>query len=116
MKILDLNGVWSVKSKSGKKVDIMASIPGTIHTALEENGLLKDFYFRDNAEKYLWIEETNWIFERDFELDEIPEEPYIIFEGLDTYATVLLNDKIVLNADLLNIKLASMYSTTIHTE
>ena len=79
-----------------------ATIPGTVHTDLFANQLIPDPFFGANEKQLQWIENENWEYETTFSLSEKEisnENIELEFEGLDTYATVYINGKIVLEAD-----------------
>jgi len=77
-------------------------IPVSAHTALLQNGMIEDPFWRDNEEKLQWIEREDWEFQTSFDVSpEILEKKHIelIFKGLDTYAQVFLNDSLLLETD-----------------
>jgi beta-mannosidase len=79
-----------------------ASIPGCVHTDLLNNKLIDDPFYRDNEKKLQWIGKTDWEYRTSFNLtDEMLKRTNLelIFEGLDTYADVLLNDEPLISAD-----------------
>lgn len=79
-----------------------ATIPGTVHTDLFQNQLIPDPFFGANEKQLQWIENENWEYETYFSLtkSELKNQNIDLeFEGLDTYATVYLNGKAVLEAD-----------------
>jgi beta-mannosidase len=79
-----------------------AKVPGTIHTDLFENQLIPDPFFGTNEKQLQWIENENWEYETKFNLtkSELKNQNIdIIFEGLDTYATIYLNGKLLLETD-----------------
>lgn len=79
-----------------------ASIPGTVHTDLYENQLIPDPFFGANEKQLQWIENENWEYETHFTLSESELKNQNIeleFDGLDTYAAVYINGKMVLEAD-----------------
>lgn len=79
-----------------------ATIPGTVHTDLFQNQLIPDPFFGANEKQLQWIENENWEYETHFTLSESELKNQNIdleFEGLDTYATVYLNGKAVLEAN-----------------
>ena len=80
----------------------MATIPGTVHTDLFQNQLIPDPFFGANEKQLQWIENEVWEYETYFTLSESElknENIDLEFEGLDTYATIYLNEKVVLKAD-----------------
>jgi len=79
-----------------------ATVPGCVHTDLLNNKLIDDPFYRDNEQKQQWIGKTDWEYQTTFNVaPEILERDNIdlVFEGLDTYANVFLNDASLLDAD-----------------
>ncbi|MFN0037057.1 MAG: glycosyl hydrolase 2 galactose-binding domain-containing protein [Saprospiraceae bacterium] len=77
-------------------------IPVSAHTALLQNGMIEDPFWRDNEEKLQWIEKEDWEFQTTFDVSaEVLAKKHVelIFKGLDTYAQVFLNDSLLLEAD-----------------
>ena len=89
-----------------KEVDtrdwLPASVPGTVHTDLMANGLIEDPFYRLNERKVQWVDKKDWVYQCSFEIS--PEEferqhHELRFEGLDTYASVYVNDIRVLQSN-----------------
>ncbi|MDR3625708.1 MAG: hypothetical protein P4L45_02690 [Ignavibacteriaceae bacterium] len=79
-----------------------ANVPGCVHTDLMNNKLIDDPFFGTNEQKQQWIGKTDWDYKTTFNVpDNLLENKNIelIFDGLDTYADVYLNDVLVLSAD-----------------
>ena len=79
-----------------------ATVPGCVHTDLLNNKLIDDPFYRDNEQKLQWIGKTDWEYQTTFNVTpEILARDNIdlVFEGLDTYANVFVNDESLLNAD-----------------
>ena len=79
-----------------------ATIPGTVHTNLFQNNLISDPFFGANEKQLQWIEIETWEYDTYFSLSKAEFQNQNIdleFDGLDTYATVYLNGKVVLEAD-----------------
>lgn len=79
-----------------------ATVPGVVHTDLLANGLIPDPYVELNMRSVQWIDKEDWEYETEIELSpEILEKENIriLFNGLDTYADVYLNDEKILSAD-----------------
>lgn len=79
-----------------------ASVPGTVHTDLLNNKLIPDPFFRTNEKDLQWIDKVNWEYRTNFEIT--PEmlrakNIQMVFNGLDTYADVYLNDMPLFSAD-----------------
>jgi beta-mannosidase len=70
-------------------------IPGDVHLALWKRGKIENPYFSDNFTNMLWLEERDWWFQREFRASERKDNVryILVFEGLDTFATVWLNGK-----------------------
>ena len=92
---------WTFNKKNETKKH-KATIPGTVHTDLFQNQLIPEPFFGANEKQLQWIENENWEYETYFSLtkSELKNQNIDLeFEGLDTYATVYLNGKAVLEAD-----------------
>jgi beta-mannosidase len=79
-----------------------AAVPGTIQTDLYENGLIPDPFFGDNEKSLQWISDSVWVYETKFQVSpDWLNQPNIklIFEGIDTYADVFLNDSLILKTN-----------------
>jgi beta-mannosidase len=79
-----------------------AKVPGCVHTDLLANKLIEDPFYRDNEKKQQWIGKTDWEYRTSFKVTAQTlerENVELVFEGLDTYARVYLNEQLVLNAD-----------------
>jgi len=71
-----------------------ATVPGCIHTDLFENKLISDPFYGDNEKNLQWIEKQSWVYETSFSVEPNKLESNsasLIFEGIDTYATIILN-------------------------
>lgn len=99
--VISLNGKWNCfgVTPEGEALRMTAVVPGTVHMALMDAGVIQDLYVGDNALKYQWIEQCTWEFERTFELEEVREDMNICFEGLDVYCDILLNGEKVGSTD-----------------
>jgi beta-mannosidase len=96
-----LNGKWSFKQVD-KESWMDAIVPGTVHSDLFRNKIIKHPYYRLNEKKQQWIDKKDWEYKTEFDLsDEILDRDKIEleFEGLDTYAKVYVNKKLVLETD-----------------
>lgn len=98
---ISLNENWQFREAN--KTDWKpAAVPGCVHTALLANKLIEDPFYRDNEKNLQWIGKTDWEYETTFQVSaEILKRRNleIVFEGLDTYADVFLNDQAILAAD-----------------
>ena len=92
---------WTFNKQNDSK-KYKAEIPGTVHTDLFQNKIIPDPFFGANEKQLQWIENETWEYETYFSLSKAEFQNQNIdleFDGLDTYATVYLNGKVVLEAD-----------------
>ena len=79
-----------------------ATVPGCVHTDLLANKLIGDPFYRDNEKNQQWIGRKDWEYRTTFTVTPqtlAQENVELVFEGLDTYAEVFLNEQPVLKAD-----------------
>jgi len=79
-----------------------ATVPGCVHTDLMNNKLIPDPYFGTNEKNLQWIGKTDWDYKTTFNVQANVfnmKNIDLIFDGLDTYADVYLNDSLILSAD-----------------
>jgi beta-mannosidase len=79
-----------------------AVVPGCVHLDLLRNKLIPDPFYRDNEAKLQWIENADWEYRTTIQVTAAllqQKNIDLVFEGLDAYAKVYLNDKLVLTAD-----------------
>src|SRR5688572_8270816 len=99
--VMQIHTGWQFR-EVGKTDWHPATVPGCVHTDLLHNKLIDDPFYRDNEKKQQWIEKKDWEYTARF---EVPtkilerERVELVFEGLDTYAKVYLNEQLLLNAD-----------------
>jgi len=88
-----LNNNWKMKEAGGDSY-INVTIPGSVYSALLENDLIENPYYRDNENKALKLSEKDYEFVTEFAVSEdILNCPYAVlkFFGLDTIADIWLN-------------------------
>ncbi len=94
MKIISLNGCWQgecIDANGAKKFDFTGNVPGCVHTDLAGKHIPEDIFYQDNADECQWIENCEWHYTRVFTLSEVPAKANLVFDGLDTYADIYLN-------------------------
>lgn len=92
---------WTYRSLDGRYAG-PARVPGAIHVDLLANHQIPDPFYRDEAAHLGWIDTTTWIFERritEHHLIPVTEQVTLVFEGLDTYASIYINGEKILEAD-----------------
>ncbi len=99
---LPLDSGWTFEQATVFAKVYPAIVPGTIHTDLLANGIIPDPFFGTNESKVQWVEEQGWIYQTEFDCPRsMRKEKHIElqFDGLDTYASVYLNDSLILTAE-----------------
>ncbi|SFE88424.1 beta-mannosidase [Paenibacillus catalpae] len=79
-----------------------AFVPGCVHTDLLKNELIPDPFVGTNEKDLQWIDKKTWEYESVFDASaELlgHSRLELVFEGLDTYADVYLNDVSILSAN-----------------
>lgn len=97
--IVLLHENWEFK-KVGNENWMAAEVPGTVHTDLFSNGIIGDPFYGNNEVHQKWIENENWRYRLEFDLEKtILKKGNIdlILEGLDTYALVKINEVEILS-------------------
>ncbi|MFT4235319.1 MAG: glycoside hydrolase family 2 protein [Microbacterium sp.] len=72
-----------------------AVVPGAIHRDLEEAGVIPDPLFDRNEDAVAWVGRTDWLLERDFGAVPAAERADLVFDGIDTVASIVLNGQAV---------------------
>ena len=67
-----------------------ATVPGCLHTDLIKAGVITDIYYRDNNDKYGWVENCAPVYETHFDA-KLSDNVRLNFDGVDTFAKVYLN-------------------------
>jgi beta-mannosidase len=96
-----LNTNW-VFSELDSNRWLQASVPGSVHTDLIANGILKDPFLGENESEAQWVEKRAWEYECVFDCDKKlwkQKHKELEFEGLDTYADVFLNDSLLFTSE-----------------
>ncbi len=106
MNKIDLNGTWEFKAVdkyrrlpkeiSGITEWMSGAVPGTVHTDLLTNGKIPDPFYRMNEEDVQWVDSQQWVYRREFEVDEkfLKEKSIeLVAEGLDTYSSIRINNR-----------------------
>jgi beta-mannosidase len=99
--VMQINTGWQFR-EVGKTDWHDATVPGCVHTDLLANRLIDDPFYRDNEKKQQWIDKKDWEYKATFKVAPqtlARENVELVFDGLDTYAQVYLNEQLVLSAD-----------------
>jgi len=79
-----------------------AQVPGVVQTDLLSSKLIPDPFDRDNEFRLQWIGLADWEYQTTFPVDAAAlahDHVDLVFDGLDTFADVYLNDQCILHAD-----------------
>ena len=99
---ISLNGEWKLRyhlegknmPEAEKWPEITAQVPGNVELDLWRAGVEKDPFWDENIYDYRKYEFYRWQFERSFDVPSVETDGrfVIVFEGLNTYADVYVND------------------------
>ena len=98
---LELDSKWEFQSEKGEPF-MPASVPGTVHLDLLENGKIDDPFFRLNEHELQWIDKLDWNYRTTFNINDSQfnyDNIELDFLGLDTYADIFLNDHLIYSSD-----------------
>lgn len=92
---------WQFKATE-EQAWMPARVPGCVHTDLLRGGRIDAPFVGTNEKRLQWIDKQDWEYRTTFDLT--PElsaagKLELVFEGLDTYADVYANGRLVLSAD-----------------
>ncbi len=96
-----LDGAWVLHGPAPYE-SVPAHVPGCVHLDLMAAGLLKDLNYRDQEKDQNFIGETDWRYSRAFDVTpELLAHERVLLRcgGLDTLATIRVNDAMVGYAD-----------------
>ncbi|XP_030046616.1 beta-mannosidase [Microcaecilia unicolor] len=101
--VLSLRGWnWQVRSGNGSVVLETVAVPGCVHTALVNQQVIQDPYYRFNDLTYRWISLDNWTYSRPFKLPaDISklQKVNLVCEGIDTVSKIFINNVTVGRTD-----------------
>ncbi|XP_062852081.1 beta-mannosidase isoform X2 [Trichomycterus rosablanca] len=96
-----LDGTWSLHNSNGS-LSLKAQVPGCVHTALQQQQLIQDPYYRFNDLAYRWISLDNWTYTTSFSVPDnvkASKKAVLVFEGVDTVSTISLNGVVIGKTD-----------------
>ncbi len=102
--LIELDQGWQFKEAEATTAHYLsvAQFPTNIHLDLVHHGLIPDPFFAKNELNVQWVGETAWTYRTKFPTpQDIVEDSHadLVFDGLDTFATVLLNGKEILKTE-----------------
>ena len=96
MKKLTLNGSWILNIPAKNYGNVSATVPGSVYHDLMTAGLIPDPFYRDNEMDALALMDNDFLYSRTFEAPaDLLESDAVVLrcEGLDTLATLYINDQ-----------------------
>lgn len=104
---LDLTGTWQFKEypASARRMRDLerthwskANVPSSIFKCLIDAGRIEPKELYAEPEKFGWVSDTHWVFRKEFDIDTALagcKHKHLVFEGLDTIASIWLNEKLI---------------------
>jgi beta-mannosidase len=105
--VIPINQNWEFRQADNKNSKFLpvAQFPTNIHLDLIHHGLISDPFVGKNENDCQWVGEVVWVYRTSFESPALLIEErgsvkaVLAFDGLDTYATVVLNGKEILKTE-----------------
>lgn len=97
----DFHGAWEFQ-EDGAADWMRAKVPGSVHQNLLEQSLINDPFYRDEIISQDWVAEKDWVYKSTFDVDPLwlkRSHIALEFQGLDTYAVVMLNGEALVLSD-----------------
>ncbi|KAL8382510.1 hypothetical protein RB595_006338 [Gaeumannomyces hyphopodioides] len=106
-KVIPLDKGWEFRQADKKDAEFLpvAQFPTNVHLDLLAHGLIPDPFVGKNETDVQWIGEAQWTYRTTFSTPALPSgssggvRAVLAFDGLDTFATVLLNGAKILETD-----------------
>ena len=98
MNRIQLSGPWKWSAPSLKKEGI-GQVPGSVYADLLKDHMIPDPFDQDNEYQVREIMRHEFIYERDFEIQETFGNSFLVCEGLDTLTSIFLNDQLIQQTD-----------------
>lgn len=103
---MKLNEGWRFKSiEDSNWLD--AKVPGNVFVDLMNNKQIENPFWGSNEQELTWVSEKKWEYKTQFKADDKflnNNNIDLIFEGLDTYADIYLNDTLICTANNMFLK------------
>lgn len=92
MRRINLNAGWQLEDGASRARYCDLTLPCQVHDVLLDRGIIENPNIRGQNQDR-WIAERSWIYRKTFFIEEEPGDCSLVFEGIDTYAEILLNGK-----------------------
>ena len=94
-RVFPLNEKWKFREASDSAWLQVAQFPTNVHLDLLHHGKIPDPFFEQNETAVQWVGEKVWIYCTEFDgprsVGAAKQQIALVLEGLDTFATVILN-------------------------
>ncbi|KAI9730755.1 MAG: Beta-mannosidase B [Cirrosporium novae-zelandiae] len=101
--VISLQTNWVFRQADSESEGFLpvAQFPTNVHLDLLQNKLIPDPFIGKNENLVQWVGEKTWIYKTTFFSPKLltSEKAVLAFDGLDTYATVVLNHQQILKTD-----------------
>jgi beta-mannosidase len=105
------NWEWKQHPANGEDIEVLAaqdgwtltSVPTEVFKDLLQSGRIPDPFLDRNENVVQWVGEADWVYRTKFPVERVPgagEKAVLVFEGLDTFASVCLNGKLILTSEV----------------
>ncbi|PVH69893.1 glycoside hydrolase family 2 protein [Cadophora sp. DSE1049] len=98
----NLSSGWEFKQTDSDQNSwcLVKNVPSVVHLDLMENQKIPDPFIGLNELDVEWVGEKSWTYRTSFPAPALPEnaKAALVFQGLDTFATVKLNGSIILES------------------
>lgn len=120
--IFPIDKGWTFKQADKKDSEFLpvAQFPTNVHLDLIANKVIEDPFIGKNENDVQWVGEVPWVYKTSFASPSLSEaqrgtvKAVLAFDGLDTFATVVLNGKEILKTD--NMFIAERVDVTAYLE
>lgn len=98
---IDRNWQFKQADKLGDEYRAVSQFPTNVHLDLMHHNLIPDPFIGKNENDVQWVGEAQWTYKTTFASPDIntTAKAILAFDGLDTFATVAMNGKVILETD-----------------
>jgi beta-mannosidase len=101
--VVPVNKNWEFRQADKQDAQFLpvSQFPTNVHLDLQHHGLIPDAFIGKNELAVQWVGEAQWTYRTTFAADAVPAgaQAVLAFDGLDSFATVVLNGKTILETD-----------------
>lgn len=96
-----INTGWKIRNENDSLWITDVNFPNTIHEILFEKKIISDPYFGKNEKELKWIEESNWIAEKEWFVPALAKEKRncLHFQNIEPFSEVYINNILVAKSE-----------------